>query len=143
VYEKLEDRDKAAESLRKALDMGLKSLSAHFRLIVLLMEDHPEEALAIARRAKKLAPRQHLVADTLAWCLIENNKLEEALPELQLALRAVPEAPRYRYHHALLLSRQNRTAEAVDELRRALSSSRDFTERQEAELLLAELTKEK
>jgi thioredoxin-like negative regulator of GroEL len=60
-----------------------------------------------------------------------------------LALGILPAAPRYRYHHAVLLHRQQKSDEAAGELRTALASPRQFPERQAAQKLLATLTGKK
>ena len=138
------DREGATAALRKAVELGAKGVRLYLQLASLLLEKNQTvEALAVARLAKEKAPSAHLVADTLAWCLIRNDRLDEALPHIQFALGVLPAAPRYRYHHAVLLHRQQKSAEAAGELQTALASPRQFPERQAAEKLLATLTGKK
>jgi tetratricopeptide (TPR) repeat protein len=131
----------AIAALRRAVELRQDSVRLRLMLVSLLLEDkQPQEALSIARKAREMAPQQHLPADTLGWCLVQNDKLAEALPHLQFAIAAAPSAPRYRYHYAVLLNREKKTKEAARELQAALASPRRFPEREEAGTLLATLT---
>jgi len=138
------DREGATAALRKAVELDAKGVRIYLHLASLLLgKNQTAEALAVARLAKEKAPSAHLVADTLAWCLIRNDRLDEALPHIQFALSILPAAPRYRYHHAVLFHRQQKSDQAAGELRTALASPRQFPERQAAEKLLATLTGKK
>ena len=135
------DRGGAIAAVRKTIELGGDGATNFLMLATMLLEERDiAGATASARVAREKAPASHLVADTLGWCLVQGGQLEEALPHLQFALSVFPDAPRYRFHHAVLLRRQSRVPEALAELRAALASPRQYPERQEAEALLAELT---
>ena len=135
------DRKGAIAATRKAIALGARGGRSHLRLASLLLaENQAAEALPFARLARERMRRSHLAADTLAWCLILNDTLDEALPHVRFALAAMPKAPRYRYHHAVLLNRQQKPEDAAGELRTALASTRQFPEREAAEKLLATLS---
>ena len=135
-------KDEAAvSSLRRALELGDRRASTRLSLAEMLIRTGQfEEAAERAGKLRKALPQQALVADTLALCLIHQRKLEEARPHIEFAVKSAPKAPRFRYHHALLLQEQGLTKEAVAELRQALDSPREWPERTEAEELVAKLS---
>ena len=135
------DSAAAVASLKRAVELGDKRLRTHIALANgLANAGQLEEAVAKATKMRETVPRHALVADTLAWCLICQRKLDEARPHIEFAIERAPAAPRYRYHHALLLHGQGKTEKAVAELRQALGSPRSWRERQAAEKLVAELS---
>ena len=134
------EAEAAITATEKAIELGAGGAVGHLRLSGMLLDQKRfAEALVQARLAYDLAPRSHLAASNLGWCLIMNDMLDEALPHLQEALVALPTAPRYRYQYAVYLHRKNLDGEAKEALRVALASPREFRARKEAEALLAEL----
>jgi tetratricopeptide (TPR) repeat protein len=134
----------AIAALRRATELKQDSIRLQLLLASLLIKDNRfQEALPIARKVRDLAPQQHVAADTLGWCLVLNGELGQALPHLQFAIAAAPNAPRYHYHYAVLLSRREKTEEATRELQLAMASPRQFPEREAAAVLLAQLTQAK
>ncbi len=133
--------EEAIATMRRAIEQGVEGWQAPLVLASLLLdENRPDEALVAAQKAYESAPKNnHLVADTLAWSLIQNGQLAEAAPLLESALAIVPNAPRYHYHRAVLCQRQQDGDGAKRELSAALASRRQFPEREAAEKLLAEL----
>ena len=131
----------ATAAMRRAVETGGQGdAGVQLSLASLLIEEgQAAEALPMLEQTREQAPGSHLVSDTLGWCLVELGRLDEAEPHLQAALRAMPEAPRYRYHHAVLLQRRQKPTEAAAEVRLALASPRQFPERQLAEELLQSL----
>lgn len=105
------------------------------------LETKDPKALEYAERAYRMAPDNAGTLDTYGWTLLNANQVEKALDMLAKAKAAAPAIPTIQYHYAAALARNNRTAEAVRELRVALASKQSFAERNAAEQLLASLGK--
>jgi putative PEP-CTERM system TPR-repeat lipoprotein len=101
----------------------------------------PAEAVDLARKAHGLAPNSPSVADTLAVILLDTGKAQEAMQLLQSARQAAPDSPAIQFHFARALAANGLNEAAVAELRTLLKGDRVFSERQQAEALLAELSK--
>ena len=82
-----------------------------------------DEALDLAERAYKAAPRSPAVADTLGWLLYKKgNALDRAETLLGQAVAGVPDEPEVRYHLGMVLAKQGKKEAARRELERALQS---------------------
>ncbi len=99
------------------------------------------EGLELAQRAFDLAPKRADVMDTLGWLLVQNGKLEQGLDLLHRAAKQLPRNGDVRYHFASALAKAGETERAKTELNAILLSGRRFAEREDAEKLLAELTR--
>lgn len=99
-----------------------------------------EEALQPARKALGLAPGEPEIADTLAVVLLEVGEKKEALALLQKARQDAADNPTIHFHFARALAANGEMKGAVAELRALLQQETTFSERQEAEALLAELS---
>lgn len=95
------------------------------------------EAKGFAQRAFFLAPSAE-AADTLGWILARGGELQPALALLRQAAAALPQ-PGVVYHLAWALNAYGDKAEARRVLEPALAGNAAFTERAEAERLMADL----
>jgi tetratricopeptide (TPR) repeat protein len=147
-------RDSEKAALRKeALDLCTRALAAYEAkqlnapLFVLnnlawylsLEEDAParERAVELARRAVAMAPdaiQAPHVHDTHAWCVYRSGKLADA-KRLFLELLQKVEGPSFRFHLATVHLELMEYDEALVEVRKALSSTQDFSEEGEARAL--------
>ncbi len=98
-------------------------------------------AVPLARKARELAPRNPDVADTLAMALLQRGEKEEALELLDQARRDADGNTTIRFHFAQALVENGRDAQAVAVLEILLQDAETFREREEAEQLLAKLTR--
>lgn len=84
-------------------------------------------AVALAERAYKLSPTSPEIADTYGTLLVERRiDTRRGLDLIQQAVNARPNDPDMRYHLAMALHANGRTAAARDELRKLLNQFRDF-----------------
>ncbi len=94
-----------------------------------------DEALGYIDQAIRIAGRQPLLLDTKGVILMMGNRVEEAIPILEIAAAASPD-PRLTFHLYIALSRAGRKQEAdrvrtkvkVDELRKTLLTPDDQAE---------------
>ncbi|MEJ0038463.1 MAG: tetratricopeptide repeat protein [Gammaproteobacteria bacterium] len=96
-------------------------------------------AEVLARKAHDLAPTNPAVADTYGWILLSARKVEEAVTMLKVAADGMPADATVQYHYAAALSAAGKVQEARTVLTRALQPGRGFTEKRDAEKLLAGL----
>jgi len=98
-----------------------------------------EQALDYARRAMGAAPDTPPVLDTYGWILLTRGDVEGAVTELRKAALGAPDAPDIQYHFEAALVRRGESAEARGILEAILGNPREFTSREPAQALLAEL----
>ncbi|MCB1962264.1 MAG: PEP-CTERM system TPR-repeat protein PrsT [Rhodocyclaceae bacterium] len=97
----------------------------NYALVLLQLKD--PAALATAEKARKLAPQDPLVADTVGWIKLHGGDVDGALGLLRDARLRAPQNPEIRYHLAEALYRSGREAEARKELDAALTDSPMFS----------------
>jgi tetratricopeptide (TPR) repeat protein len=93
------------------------------------------DALALAERARQLAPDSAPVLDTLGWILLAKKREQEAIAHLSRAAELAPHAPEIRYHFAKGLAAVGRSAEARSELTALLAEGVQFEHLSDARLL--------
>ena len=95
--------------------------------------------LETAARAVELAPGSAAVVDTYGWILLQQERIDEGLEQLQRAMELNPEDPDIRYHVATALAQTGDADQARSMLETLLASDRNFASRADAEALLARL----
>lgn len=126
------------ESLLKA---GPKNLLALNNLAGLYQHEKDPRALNIAEQAYQLDPDSAGVLDTLGWILLEQGKVDRAVDLLAKAVQSAPGIPVSRYRYAVALEKSGNRLEAKKQIEVALASKTPFTERAEAQAVLARLKK--
>jgi putative PEP-CTERM system TPR-repeat lipoprotein len=111
-------------------------VSALNNLAALLQEKNDPRASGYAQRAFALQPTNPVVMDTYGWSLLQQEKIEPAMPLLKQAAQAVPNSPAIQYHWASALVKSGKTAEAKSILEKVLSTSTHFNEHDKAAALL-------
>jgi len=106
----------------------------------LLRDSDPEKALSHAEKAVDLSDRTPSTLDTLAIVQLKNNQLIKAQRSIERALADGKGSPAMYYHSAMIDHASGNTEAAIETLQRLLSEKKDFSERAEAEKLLATLT---
>jgi putative PEP-CTERM system TPR-repeat lipoprotein len=79
-----------------------------------------DEALALAQKARELAPDLVNAADTLGWIQYKKGLHQAALPLLEECVRKAPESATYRYHLGMVLVATGQKEKARGHLEAAL-----------------------
>lgn len=93
--DRLQQPDKAVADLREALALfpdSADTLNALGYTMLALPEPDLDEARRLIERAHKLAPDSPAIRDSLGWVLFKQGNPSAALPHLQAAYDALPEA---------------------------------------------------
>ena len=83
--------DEAREQLEIIVKQSPNDVAALNNLAWVLRESAPQRAESLARRANAIAPDNSAIADTLGVILLNNGKVEEAVPLLAKAAAAMPD----------------------------------------------------
>ncbi len=129
----------AAGQYEKVLKQYPSNASALNNLAWIYTEQHNPKALALAKKAYKLAHQSPGIADTYGWALITSNRSGAALPILAKAAKAAPKASVIQYHLAVAQARTGDKAAARNTLEALQKSGADFQGKQAAEKLYREL----
>jgi tetratricopeptide (TPR) repeat protein len=138
------DTVKAVEHYREVLKIQENFAPAANNLAWLIASDPAGdlgEALMLAMRAKQASPDSPVIADTLGWVHYKRQSYSLAITQFELALKGLPENPTMAYRLALALVGNNEKEKAMKTLEPLLDGKKEFTERVDAEKLLAELKK--
>jgi predicted Zn-dependent protease len=93
----------------------------------------------VAKRAYDAAPSIAAIADTYGWILVEEGRIEEALPILKKAASADGSVPDIAYHYAVALAKGGRKEEARAVIAPIATKAEDSPSGAAARKLLAEL----
>jgi putative PEP-CTERM system TPR-repeat lipoprotein len=102
-------------------------------------QEKDPRALATAEQALKASNDNPAVMDTLGWMLVEKGDTARAVPLLQKAAAAAPNAPDIQYHLAVGLAKSGDKAGARKALDKLLSQNRPFAQIEDARALLKTL----
>jgi len=133
--------DEAIAVYRDQLERRVDDVVALNNLAWLLRERDTAQALEYARRASELAPDRGLVQGTLGAVLLDGGDTAAAVATLRQAWALAPEQPLVGYNLARALKADGQREEARQVLIEVLDRHQEFPEREEAEAMLAELTK--
>jgi len=97
------------------------------------------KARNLAERAVAAAPNAAQIDDTLGWILLAQGDAGKAVTYLTAANDSSPADPAIAYHLAVALSRAGRTGDAQATLEKLLGSGASFTDKPQAEKLLAQI----
>lgn len=129
----------AAASYRKALDVDSGNPLAANNLAWLLCENagNIDEALALAQAAKKKAPDEPEIADTLGWIYYRMKNYTMAVDQLLFSVnnRKQPTAESY-YHLGMAYYGQGNLSAAKQTLKKALEVNPNFAGAQDARNIL-------
>lgn len=124
TYTDFELYEPARAELRAALARDPRVRRAHYYLGLVAVKDGGraglEEAIAEFQAELKLAPQDPLANLELGVALVDVQRPEEALPCLELAVRADPARARVLYYLGRAQLAQDRAADAAASLKRAL-----------------------
>ena len=99
-------------------------------------QDNLDKALLTAKKGLELGSKNPLLLDTIGWLLTKQKQYDEALSFLRDAFTMNASSPTIRYHLGFTLNELGRSKEAIKELNASLANGDDFSEYEEAKLLL-------
>jgi tetratricopeptide (TPR) repeat protein len=146
IYEQSNEYAKAADIYQRALAQ-IPTLWVAANNLAFVLSEHPsskadlDRAVAFAKKARDLKPREAVVLDTLAWAYYRKGENKLALAEAKQAVALAPDNPVHAGHLGLILLKEGRKAEAKQHLAAALKDSEPFPGRQEAERAFKDLGK--
>jgi tetratricopeptide (TPR) repeat protein len=126
---------------RRALEIDPKNALAANNLASNLA-DHGgdlDEAIKYAQIAQIATPEDPVIWDTLGWLYYKKGLIDSASPLISESARKLPKNPLVRYHHGMVLLKQEKNVEATVELKAALALDSDFPGAEEAKNTLADL----
>lgn len=97
------------------------------------------EALKLAQTAKDMYPDDPRIADTLGYVYLKKGLPDNALGQFQVASEKLGDDPTISYHMALALIDLKRNTEAASYLKKSLSSTKPFPEKQLAQAQLTRI----
>ncbi|HEY2679099.1 MAG TPA: tetratricopeptide repeat protein [Steroidobacteraceae bacterium] len=117
------------------------AMNNYAMLLVTHKTDHAslDRAKALASRFAESANPSYL--DTYGWVLYKRGESAASVPVLERVVAKVPNEPLARYHLGMALSQSGASAEAVDNLTRAVNSGTKFSGLDEAKATLEKLAK--
>ena len=121
----------------QAVTLAPGNVMALNNLAWLYQQQKDPRALGVAEQAYQLAPASAPVADTLAWMLVEQGKLERAIPILRQAVSRAPGNADIRYHLGVALGKAGDKHAAREQLL-PLMAVKDFDRRDTVKALLAQ-----
>jgi putative PEP-CTERM system TPR-repeat lipoprotein len=130
----------AVEQFELVLQSNPKNVLALNNLAWLYQQAKDPRALAAAEQAYQLAPESPEILDTLGWILVGQGETARGLKLLQKAAETAPESAVIRYHWAAALAKSGDSKRARTELAGLLGKSKTFSQRQEAQALLRQLS---
>lgn len=144
LYETKGDTAEAAKKYEEILEIREDYAPAANNLSWILASSPDGDlgrALLLAMIAKKAAPNDPHIADTLGWVYHHRGSYQLAIAQYELALNNKPDDPSILYHLALAQNANNQTADALKTIDKCFEKNIEFTDRENAESLRAELKK--
>ncbi|MCF8112993.1 MAG: tetratricopeptide repeat protein [Desulfotignum sp.] len=141
LYEKTNRHDLAQTHYEKALEIDAAHVPALNNLAYLYAEQnrHLNQALELARQAKKLTGQVPAIMDTLGWVYYKKKLYDSAAMEFEAAAGIDPENPVFFYHLGLAYEKLGRAEEAKKALNTALAVQDDFNGADTAKKILEAL----
>ncbi len=109
--------------------------------LAMLLVTHRTDAASLERAEKLAAPlakaQNPAFLDTYGWVLYKRGRYAEAIPPLEKAVAAAPQAQEVRYHLGMAQLKAGRTAEARKSLEAAVQGEQSYAGKDEAKAALA------
>src|SRR5262249_2421489 len=143
ILESQGDTQAAKENYEQALKINPNFFFAANNLAYILAEEGRDLDVALnwAQVARKMAPENPAVADTLGWLQHKLGRNGLARDQLQFAVSRQPENPIFQYHLAMIYKDIRQIREAENALKKSVSSKSDFKEKSLAEAALKEIAR--
>jgi Tfp pilus assembly protein PilF len=141
VYQQKGEVAKSRDMYESLLKLSPRDAAAANNLAVLLSEqgNDLDGALKYATLAQQISPGDPHVGDTLGWILYQRHSFDEASKLLRGSADRLPDSPSVHYHLGMVAQQLGDTAVARRALAKAVSSTANFTGKEEARKALAQL----
>jgi tetratricopeptide (TPR) repeat protein len=141
LYLQRGDNSAAANYLQEAVKQSPEDVVSlnNFVWVIAVEQKNPQRAMPYAEDLLRLAPHNARTLDTAGYTFLLNNELQKAEQALSYAATLSPEDPDVAHHYAIALSRNNKPAKALAELKRAKALKKTFKDSKEADQLMREL----
>jgi beta-lactamase regulating signal transducer with metallopeptidase domain/cytochrome c-type biogenesis protein CcmH/NrfG len=138
VLDSAGQRAEAEKEYRTVLKLDSNNAVAMNNLAYLLShsQQHLDEALELALRARELLPNLVEISDTLAWVYLRKNYTNDALAIFEQLVEKHPEESTYHYHLALALVQKGNRVSAAEQLKLALERNPSQEEAEKIRQLL-------
>ncbi|MCG8565113.1 MAG: tetratricopeptide repeat protein [Desulfobacterales bacterium] len=138
IYEQQKQLEKAETYYKKALELDTNHVPALNNLAYIYASQNRnlDQALDLARRARKNAGENPAIMDTLGWVYYQKALYDSAIQEFEACIRKSPKNPIFHYHLGLAFNKLGRMEKSRAALKRALELNPDFPGAQEARTLL-------
>ena len=126
TLERMGRKKDAVEKHLKTLKLSPDYIPSLNNLAYLYAEGYGpvEEAVKLAQRAKKLAPENGSITDTLGWALFNKGDYDDALKQFIEATYYLPGEPAIRYHLGLAYLKKGMNNKAMEQLKNAIRIGR-------------------
>lgn len=143
LYEKDKKFDESEVVIKQILSVEPENAHAWNFLGYSLLEreESMDKAFEYISRAVKLSPNDGYIRDSLGWYLFKVGKTKEALKELNIAIKSVPDDVSINKHLAIVHSSLNQFEKARSYVEKALVAADNEAERNELTEVLKELRK--
>jgi Flp pilus assembly protein TadD len=141
VHEQRGDIAKARGAYEKALSLNPRFVPAANNLAWIYTEygGDQDRALSLAEMARRVAPDDPRVADTLGWILYRRGLHHRALDLLKESASKLPDNPQVQYHLGMTYAKLGDSRSARDSLTAAVNSREKFAGKDEAAKTLSGL----
>ena len=145
LFEKEEEFGKATEIIEEVLDRDPKNAHAWNFLGYSLIERNEklDEAFKFISKAIELSPQDGYIRDSLGWYYYKKGDLENALKELKLAVKLVPDDVSINKHMAIVFTNMKNFNKAKMYLKRALEVAQTESEKKELNNALKDIEKKR
>jgi tetratricopeptide (TPR) repeat protein len=144
LHQKMNDIPRAQEEYEKVLDLkpGFAQAANNLAYIYSEFVGDNDKALRLAKIARKSAPDDPNVADTIGWVLYKGKDFETALTYLKESAAKLPDNAEIQYHLGMAQYKLGNYHEAEQTLKNILKKGGDFKGAGEARLALDEMMKQ-
>jgi tetratricopeptide (TPR) repeat protein len=142
LYEQQEDYTRARANYEATLRINAQFAPAANNLAWLLVEhlEDGEHALSYAETARRIAPTDPYIADTLGWIYYRKQLYAKSASLLKEAVDRLPTHPLVLYHYGMVQYANKERDQAKQALDKFLTVAPDDPHAQEAKEVLAKLT---
>ncbi len=129
LYDQLEEPKKAREAYQRATRATRPEATAFLKLATVIVDESPEEAIALLKDGLTRLPKDSRIAEMLAYLLLAEDRPADAVPYFEKALRLQADqpdraaTPAFVLSHALALQMADRIPDAVRLLEAAMEDN--------------------